>query len=180
VSWEVGDLSDETPLHWSDLPYATRDALGGRLVGLWGAASDQSAFDGLTVDKQQALLLILARLQEKNLWSFIKKINNVYGEGGVGIGFDAWPGLKAAFIRRKDFTRLFANHKDTSGGFYERRRSTAVLHFLYQDGNPLKWYLHFDLYSPVHTVRSGYQHLRHEFISKLTPDWRMIKNYLNT
>jgi hypothetical protein len=179
VSWEVAD-SPETPLRWWDLPYDTRDALFGKLAGLWGAATDEAAFDALTVDKQQALLLILLRLQAKNLWPFVKKINNVYGEGGVGIGFDAWPGLKSTFIRRKDFTRLFANHKDTDGGFYEKRRSTAVLHFLYQEGNPLKWYLHFDLYSPVHTVRSGYQHMRHEFIAKLTPDWRMIRDYLDT
>ncbi len=176
----MADASDPALICWSDLPYATREGLSGKLMGLWGAASDATAFDGLTVDKQQALLIILARLQDKNLWSFVRKINNVYGEGGVGIGFDAWPGLKATFIRRKDFTRLFANHNDTDGGFYERRRSTAVLHFLYQNGNPLKWYLHFDLYSPVHTVRSGYLHMRHEFLSKLTPDWRMIKNLLDT
>jgi hypothetical protein len=176
----VAENHDETALRWWDLPYETREALSGKLTGLWGAPSDQDAFDGLTVDKQQALLLILSRLQAKNLWPFIKKINNVYGEGGVGIGFDAWPGLKSTFLRRKDFTRLFANHGDTDGGFYERRRSTAVLHFLYQNGSPLKWYLHFDLYSPVHTVRSGYQHLRHEFIAKLTPDWRMIRHFLRS
>ena len=176
----MADGSDQTVLCWTDLPYATREALYGKLTGLWGAESDAAAFDGLTIDKQQALLLILARLQEKELWSFVKRINNVYGEGGVGIGFDAWPGLKATFIRRKDFTRLFANHNNTDGGFYERRRSTAVLHFLYQDGNPLKWSLHFDLYSPVHTLRSGYLHLRHEFLAKLTPDWRKIRNFLNT
>ena len=174
------ETSEPALLRWSDLPYGSREALSGKLSGLWGAATDAAAFDALAIDKQQALLIILARLQEKNLWSFVKKINNVYGEGGVGIGFDAWPGLKAAFIRRKDFTRLFANHGDTDGGFYERRRSTAVLHFLYQNGNPLKWYLHFDLYSPVHTVRSGYLHMRHEFLSKLTPDWRMIKTFLKT
>ena len=174
------DSSDETPQRWWDLPYETREALAGRLSGLWGASTDEMAFDGLTVDKQQALLIILSRLQAKNLWPFLRKVNNVYGEGGVGIGFDAWPGLRSTLSRRKDFTRLFANHKDTDGGFYERRRSTAVLHFLYQDGNPLKWYLHFDLYSPVHTVRSGYQHMRHEFIAKVTPDWRTIRDYLNT
>ena len=172
--------SDETQLRWRDLPYETREPLFGKLTGLWDANSDEAAFDSLTIDKQQALLIILSRLQAKNLWPFVKKINNVYGEGGVGIGFDAWPGLKSALIRRKDFTRLFANHNDTDGGFYERRRSTAVLHFLYQNGNPPKWYLHFDLYSPVHTVRSGYQHLRHEFVAKLTPDWRMIRDFLNT
>jgi hypothetical protein len=176
----VGDSSEPALIRWPDLPYATREALTGKLTGLWEATSDAAAFEGLTIDKQQALLIILARLQDKNLWSFVKSINNVYGEGGVGLGFDAWPGLKASFIRRKDFTTLFANHGDTDGGFYERRRSTAVLHFLYQSGNPLKWYLHFDLYSPVHTVRSGYLHMRHEFLSKLTPDWRMIKNFLET
>jgi hypothetical protein len=53
------------------------------------------------------------------------------------------------------------------------------LHFLYQEGTPRTWYVHFDLYSPVHSVGSALKHLRHEFIGKVTPDWRMISKCLN-
>jgi hypothetical protein len=71
-----------------------------------------------------------------------------------------------------------ANHKDTTGGFYEKGRADAVLHFLYVDGSPRKWYVHFDLYSPVHSPLSALRHLRYEFLGKLTPDWRMIQKCL--
>ena len=54
-----------------------------------------------------------------------------------------------------------------------------MLHFLYVDGTPEKWYVHFDLYSPVHSPVSMFKHLRYEFVGKLTPDWRMIQQRLN-
>ena len=170
---EVGQIS------WNDLPPETRDALRGKLVGLWGATSDEAAFDGCPVDKQQALLIITERLQAKGLWDVIRQIDNVYGEHGVGIGFTAWPFIRSTLRARRDFTRLFANHKDTTGGFYERGRCDAVLHFLYIEGDPRKWYVHFDLHSPVHSPRSAVRHLRHEFLGKLTPDWKMIKAILD-
>lgn len=168
-----------TPLRWTDLTLNLRESFQDRLAGLWGAANDIEAFDGLSVDKQQALLLIARRMQAKNLWHVIKKIDNVYGEGGVGISFWAWPVIRSALEKRKDFTRLMANHKDTTGGFYEKGRADAVLHFLYQAGAPPKWYVHFDLYSPVHSPASALNHLRHEFIGKITPDWRMIQERLD-
>jgi len=159
---------------WRALPIDTRQEISGKLAGLWGAPSDEMAFDGLAEDKQQALLLIYHSMQAKGLWRLIKKIDNVYGEGGVGIGFEAWPLIRSTLSRRKDFTKLFANHKDTTGGFYEKGRPDAVLHFLYQDGSPPKWYVHFDLYSPVHSLKSVANHFRHEFLGKLTPNWKMI------
>ena len=162
------------PLRWSDLSVELREALAGKLTGLWGAPSDEEAFDALATDKQQALLLILTRLREKNLWPGVKKISNVYGEGGVGIEFTPWPMIESTLSRRKDFTRRFASHKDTTGGFYERDRAEAALHFLYVDENPRKWYVHFDLYSPVYSPGSAFRHLRHEFIGEAKPDWRMI------
>ncbi|MCM3869639.1 MAG: hypothetical protein ND895_02925 [Pyrinomonadaceae bacterium] len=165
-------------LRWSELPARTREALTGKLVGLWGAASDEAAFDSLAEDKQQALLLILLRVQAKDLWHLIRSIDNVYGESGVGMGFAAWPSIQSTLSRRKDFTKLFANHKDTTGGFYEKGRPDAVLHFLFQEGSPPKWYVHFDLHSPVHSVGSAVRHLRHEFIGKICPDWKMIKQCL--
>lgn len=168
----------ESPIRWRDLSSDIRDALSGKLRGLWGAPSDEAAFDGLAEDKQQALLLIYKRMQAKGLWHLVKSIDNVYGEGGVGISFLAWPLIRTTLRQRKDFTRLFANHGDTSGGFYERGRSAAILHFLYQEGNPPKWYVHFDLHSPVHSVRSAGRHFRHEFLGKVCPDWKMIAQYL--
>jgi hypothetical protein len=162
-------------LRWRELPDRARQDLTGKLVGLWGATSDETAFNALTEDKQQALLLILRRMQDKDLWHLVRSIDNVYGEGGVGIGFIAWPFIQSTLSRRRDFTRRFANHRDTQGGFYEKGRADAVLHFLFQEGNPRKWYVHFDLYSPVHSVGSAAKHLRHEFLGKVCPDWRMIK-----
>ena len=66
----------------------------------------------------------------------------------------------------------------TTGGFYEKRRGDAALHFLYVAGQPQKWYVHFDLYSPVYSLVSLLKHVRYEFVGKLTPDWRMIQKLL--
>jgi hypothetical protein len=170
----VDSAANVHPLRWSELSGDLRDALTGKLTGLWGARSDEGAFDALAIDKQQALLLILSRLREKNLWQGVKQITNIYGEGGVGIEFTPWPMIESTLSRRKDFTRRLASHKDTTGGFYERDREEAALHFLYVDENPRKWYVHFDLYSPVYSAGSAFRHLRHEFIGEGKPDWRMI------
>lgn len=170
--------SPNTLLRWSELPAKTREAFTGKLVGLWGAVSDEAAFDSLSEDKQQALLLILIRVQAKDLWHLIKSIENVYGESGVGIAFAGLPSIQSTLAGRKDFTSRFANHKDTSGGFYEKGRPDAVLHFLFQEGTPRKWYVHFDLHSPVHSVGSCVRHIRYEFLGKICPDWKMIKQCL--
>jgi len=170
----------ESLLQWGDLSKDVRELLTGKLAGLWGAETDQAAFESLAIDKQRALMLLLVRIRDKNLWHLVKKVTNVYGEGGVGLQFLAWPMIESTLDRRKDFTRRFANHKDTSGGFYEKNRPVAVLHFLYQEGDPRVWYVHFDLYSPVHSVGSAVRHLRREFLGKMTPDWRMISRYLNS
>jgi len=168
----------ENALTWRTLSSETRELLSGRLVGIWGPASDEAAFDSWPLDKKQALLLLAERLNEKGLWQLVKQVTNVYGEGGVGIQFIAWPMIESTLKRRSDFTRRFANHKDTSGGFYEKTREDAVLHFLFQEGEPRQWYVHFDLYSPVHSMTSALKHLRHEFIGGLRPDWQMIAKSL--
>ena len=170
--------SDVSPLRWTELSGDLRESLTGRLVGLWGARTDEEAFDALAIDKQQTLLLILSRLREKNLWRAVKQLTNIYGDGGVGIEFTPWPMIESILSRRKDFTRRLASHKDTSGGFYERDRPEAALHFLYVDENPRKWYVHFDLYSPVYSAGSAFRHLRHEFIGDAKPDWRSIQKRL--
>jgi len=171
--------ADESGLSWATLPPKTRELLRAKLAGLWDAPTDAAAFDSWAPDKKQALLLLLDRLYAKDLWHLVKRVKNVYGEGGVGIEFEAWPKIKSTLSQRRDFTRRFANHKDTSGGFYEKDRQTAVLHFLFQEGEPRRWYVHFDLYSPVHSPRSAWQHLRHEYLGKLKPDWRTITKHLN-
>ena len=167
-------------LRWEDLPPAKRELLHGRLAGLWGQPTDADAFNSWPIDKQQALLLLLDRLQTKGLWQLVKRITNVYGEGGVGLQFEAWPMIESTLMRRRDFTRLMANHKDTSGGFYERERGEVILHFLFQEGDPRTWYVHFDLYSPVHSPGSVFRHLRHEFLGKVRPDWQMIAKHLES
>ncbi len=171
--------SPTTSIVWVDLSRETKEFLKGKLAGLWGAETDEAAFNSWTPDKKYALLLLLNRIRAKELWHLVKRIENVYGEGGVGLQFEAWPMIHWTLSRRKDFTRRFANHKDTSGGFYEKGRAEAVLHFLYQDGQPRKWYVHFDLYSPVHSPGSAWKHLQHEFLGKIKPDWHMIAKSLN-
>jgi len=163
------------PPSWEDLPIETRELLSGKLAGLWGGGNDEQVFNGLSMDKKFALLLILRRMHKKAIWNVVKRIRNVYGEGGVGIDFEAWPFIQSTLLRHSDFTKLFANHKDTSGGFYEKGRAEAVLHFLYQEGNPRRWYVHFDLYSPVHSLSSAVKHFRLEYLGKLKPDFRMIE-----
>ena len=161
-------------LTWAELSEDARDLLRGKLLGLWGAASDAAAFDSWPIDKKQGMLLLLKRMHSKGLWRFVKRVTNVYGEGGVGLSFLAWPMIESTLSKRRDFTRIFANHHDTTGGFYERQRPRAILHFLYQDGDPRQWYVHFDLYSPVHSPASAFRHLYYESMRNLRPDWRMI------
>lgn len=170
--------AEVSQLRWSDLSEDLRHALKDKLAGLWGAPSDQDAFDSLSIDKQQALLLIESRMNAMELWRLVKKITNVYGEGGVGIEFAPSVELPSALASRKDFTRRLAKHRGTSGGFYEKGRSEAVLHFLYVDQTPPKWYVHFDLYSPVHSPGSAFNHLRLEYFRKVKPNWRVIQQRL--
>lgn len=167
---------DAPQLHWSALSWDSRELLAGKLRGLWGALQDEQAFDALAVDKQRALLLISHRLQAIGLWPAVKRIENVYGEGGVGIDFEAWPFLESTLSARRDFTRRFAKRPNVSGGFYEKGRRVCILHFLYTDGSARRWHVHFDWYSAVDSFGSGLKHLRHEYFGKLRPDWKMVQN----
>ena len=155
-----------------------RAALKHKLEGLYEHATDERAFNTLAVDKQWALLIFVRRLRELNLWDAVLRVENVYGEGGVGMNFAAQPLMLAMLRGRPDFTRRFAAHHDSSGGFLEQRRSRAALHFLYVDDRKLRWAVHFDLYSPLALPLSAWRHLWHEKIRGLTPDWRAIKSSL--
>ncbi|HEV7842307.1 MAG TPA: hypothetical protein VGO69_01350, partial [Pyrinomonadaceae bacterium] len=74
-------------LRWQELSDEARDALEQKLKGLYGAERDEAAFDNLVVDKQQALLLLTNRLRELALWASVRRVENVYGTGGVGMNF---------------------------------------------------------------------------------------------
>ena len=180
-SWnKKSQMGNEPSLSWAELPANTRELLTGKLAGLWGAETDAAAFDSWPLDKQQGMLLLLERLENKGLWHLVKRVTNVYGEGGVGLEFEAWPMIESTLSRRDDFTRLMANHKGTDGGFYETQRREAVLHFLFQEGEPRCWYVHFDLFSPVYSPASALKHFRYELLGKVKPDWRMIARSMNT
>ena len=94
---------------------------------------DEDAFNALACDKQRALLILARRFSELGLWDAVRRIENVYGEGGVGMNFDAWPMLYSTLKRRTNFTSRFANHGDTTGGFIERGVGRASLHILFVD-----------------------------------------------
>ncbi len=173
-------------LRWHELSIDVRAMLDGKLRGLYEHHADENAFDALDVDKQQSLLIFAHRLTELNLWDLIKRVENVYGTGGVGINFTAWPLLESALRLCIDFTAMFAKHKGASVGFLERGRTLASLHFLRaarqsEQGN--LWSAHFDSYNPLAFPFSMWKHLLHEKLRRETPDWRRIKytlGYENT
>ncbi|MBA2732549.1 MAG: hypothetical protein H0U54_06620 [Acidobacteria bacterium] len=166
---------EEPALAWSNLSETTRAALTRKLEGLYGGGGDEAIFDQLSVDKQQALLIFLRRFLSLELWDAVRRIENLYGEGGVGMSFSAWPYLKSMLDRRTGFTTLFARHHNTTRGFIERGTRRASLHILYNDaGARSHWEAHFDLYSPWTSPFSAWRHLLHEKIRRETPDWRVI------
>lgn len=162
-------------LLWSHLSERLRASLERKLEGLYGGSTSESVFERLAVDKQRALLILARRLLALNLWDAVRRIENLYGEGGVGMNFLAWPYLKATLDRRRDFTALFARHRHTTNGFIERGTRSASLHFLYSgDSERRSWEAHFDLYNPWSSPVSAWRHLLHEKMRRETPDWRTI------
>lgn len=152
----------------------------GHLAGLYGWGSDAEVYATLPEDKRAALLLIAQRLAEKDLWRAVGKIVNVYGVGGVGLYFGATMDLEAELEARPDFTRWFARHADNNGGFLERSRRHASLHFLYIDPpkGEREWHVHLDLYGPMGSLLTTSKHLLHERWRKFRPDWRMMKEFV--
>lgn len=164
-------------LAWTDLSPDARAALAGKLDGLYDApagAGDAHIFDALTIDKQQALLIFAWRLSRLRLWRAVVRVTNVYGEGGVGLAFVATPDLRSRLRRSRRFTTRFAKHHDTAEGFYELRRSVAVLHFLRARRGGREWSVHFDLYAPLVNPLSTLRHLWHEKLRAETPRWEEI------
>jgi hypothetical protein len=175
----AGTLSETRVLVWGELDQDARATLDNKLEGLYGYGPTPAAFERLPVDKQQALLLLMRRLVALKLWDAVRRIDNIYGEGGVGIYFTAWPFLDAALRRRKDFTRLLARHSDNTGGFLEKSRVNATLHFLYIDDGERHWHVHFDLHGPWGSPLSTARHLVKEKLLAQHPDWRTIAAFFD-
>ena len=165
-------------LSWDALPAPARAVLAGRLVGLYEHESDAAAFDSLAADKQHALLLFAGRLGELGLWDSVLRVVNVYGEGGVGLEFEAAEDFSPALDAHGRFTRRFAGHADCDEGFLEKGRSRAALHILRPTGQGHHWAAHFDLHSPLASPASALRHLYAEKLRGRTPDWREIRSAL--
>lgn len=153
----------------------------GKLEGMYGWGSDEQVYATLPLDKRAALLLIANRLIQKDLWNAVGRIVNVYGMGGVGMYFGAVIDLESELRARKDFTRRFARHRDNTGGFLERNRRHASLHFLYIDppDTQREWHVHLDLYGPMGSFLTTAKHLLHERWRKFRPDWRVMKDFVD-
>ena len=172
----MATVADERRLRWDELPEDARRALTGKLEGLYGEAADAGAFDALAVDKQQTLLLFVRRLGDLELWREVERVENVYGEGGVGMDFRAHDArLAATLARRKQFSTRFAVHGDCAEGFSEVTRARAALHFLRAKTDARRWSVHFDLHAPATSPQSALRHFWHEKLRRKTPDWRAIK-----
>jgi hypothetical protein len=146
-----------------------------KLEGLYGGTPDEIVFDQLSVDKQQALLIFVRRFLALKLWDTVRRIENLYGEGGVGMNFLAWPYLKSTLEKRATFSTWFARHRNTSRGYIERSTRRASLHILYADRSGKRgWEAHFDLYNPWASPLGAWHHLMQEKLRRQTPDWRII------
>lgn len=168
-------LVEEPLLTWGKLHAHTREALGGKLNGLFGWPRTDEVFDSLAANRQQALLLLLRRLQERRLWDWVRLISNVYGTGGVGIEFAAWPGLRANLVKRRDFTSRLAGHRNNEGGFRERRNDGGpVLHLVMVKMAERSWAVHFDFYDPLSSVGDLWRHVYRESWRRELPSWHQI------
>lgn len=163
------------PLKWNQMSDNTRAALDGKLDELFGWPRTDEVFESLAVDRQQALLLLLRRLRSLNLWDAVRRVTNVYGEGGVGIDFIAWPLLRTTLERRRDFSKLLAGHRNNEGGFRERKKiSGPALHVVMVEMASNRWATHFDLYDPLLSPLELWRHLYREGWRRELPGWRDI------
>lgn len=171
---------DEQPLAWAEISEERRQRYREKLNGLYGHEGDEAAYNALTRDKQEALDLLSGRLIGAELWRHLGRISNVYGRGGVGMYFSAVSDLETDLQGRRQFTRTFARHRDNTGGFLEKGRRHASLHFLYidrQEGGR-EWHVHLDLYGGWGSILTMIQHLYYERFRKFRPDWRMMKRWV--
>ncbi len=157
------------------------ELLRGKLAGMYGWGSDEDVYARLPEDKREALTLVASRLLAVDLWQAVGRIVNVYGIGGVGLYFSATSDLKSVLSDRQDFTRAFARHHDNTGGFLEKKRKHASLHFLFIDPphGEREWHVHLDYYGPYGSLATMAQHLFYERWKKFRPDWKLMKTVVN-
>jgi len=168
-------IIDAPLLTWSHLHEDNRAALSGKLDGLFGWSHSEAAFESLAVNRQQALLLLLRRFRELKLWDTVRLITNVYGEGGVGMEFIAWPFLRITLEGRRGFTALLAGHRNNEGGFRERKQLPGpALHVVMVERAKNRWAAHFDLYDPLSSVLDLWRHIYLEGWRQKLPSWRQI------
>ena len=153
----------------------------GKLAGMYGWGSDEDVYAKLAEDKLEALVLVAKRLVEVDLWKAVGRIVNVHGIGGVGLYFSATGDLESGLSGRQNFTRAFARHPDNTGGFLEKRRKHASLHFLYidQPSGEREWHVHLDYYGPYGSIVTTAQHLFYERWRKFRPDWKLMKTVVD-
>jgi hypothetical protein len=172
---------DEPPLVWAEMPEERRQRYADKLDGIYGYEGDEGAYNSLPRDKQEALDLISGRLIQAGLWQHVGRIVNVYGRGGVGMYFSAVSDLESDLEGRRQFTRAFARHTDNTGGFLEKGRKNASLHFLYIDppAGEREWHVHLDLYGGWGSMWTAIQHLYYERWRKFRPDWKIMKLWVD-
>jgi len=171
---------DEQPRKWAEISDERQRRYRTRLSGLYGHDGDENAYNVLPRDKQEALDLLSDRLVQHDLWHYVGQIVNVYGRGGVGMYFSAVSDLESELRARRQFTRAFARHLDNTGGFLEKGRKHASLHFLYIDPKEgeREWHVHLDLYGGWGSIVTAIQHLYYERWRKFRPDWRIMKPWV--
>lgn len=158
---------------WDALAARDREMLGGKLSGLYDCGeADGVVFDSLATDKRRALLLIASRYDELDIWRHVRRVTNIYGTGGTGVEFFADNHFTARLDAHPDFTTRFARHRDSSAGYFERRRRRGALHLLRANAEGDSWSAHFDLHSPVASPLSFARHVWHERIRGVCPGWR--------
>ena len=168
-------------LSWAQLTPAARQALCGKLEGLYGQTTAADAFTSLATDKQQALLLLWQRFAEFDLWPHVRRIENAYGLGGVGMNFAAWPSFSEILRWHPRFTARLAKRRNTDGGFRELRVCQGGLHLLYNGhGEARRWDAHFDRYNPLFSVGNTARHIWHEVLHSRAPDWTTVQGYLTS
>lgn len=172
-------LSEQVTLSWAELSAAAQLALTGKLEGLYGQPTASAAFASLAPDKQQALLLLWQRFAEYDLWEHLRHIENVYGVGGVGMNFSAWPTFSAVLNWHPRFTSRLAKRRNTTGGFRELRVRQCGLHLLYNgDGDARRWDAHFDRYNPLFSPHNTVRHIWHEVLHSRAPDWAVVQGFV--
>lgn len=173
-------VAGSASLAWEQLKPSTRHLLAGKLDKLYGHTRAAAAFNALVEDKQQALLLLLRRFLELDLWPHVRQIENVYGEGGVGMNFAAWPSFHETLRWHRDISPRLAKRPGFEGGFRELRVQHGGLHILYRGrGTEQRWDAHFDCYNPLFSLANTARHVWHEVIKKQPPSWHQVHGWLH-